>query len=100
MSVNLTVVYKAQVIVELTNETIENKNSDAGSEKFESDLATMLTNDFYKEVKIDPDYKRYGLDIGLVSENKQKLADACYDLANSIQGNPYLKDVFFEDFEA
>mgnify|MGYP001336947233 CR=1 FL=1 len=99
MSIILTIEYKAQVIVELTSEAIQNKKAEEAFEQFDRDLANLLVKDFYKEVKIDSEYKRYGLDVGLVSENKKKLADACHDLAFRIQNNPNLKDIYFEDFE-
>lgn len=99
MSIILSIAYKAQVIVDLTSEAIQNQKSEEGSKQFEQNLADLLKQDFYKEVSIDSTYKRYGLDIGLVSTNKKKLADACHDLALKIQDNPHLKDIYFEDFE-
>jgi hypothetical protein len=98
MSIILSIEYKAQVIVGLTSEAIQNQKTEEASQLFDKDLANLLAQDFYKEVRVDPTYKRYGLDIGLISENKKKLADACHDLAFRIQNNPHLEDIYFEDF--
>jgi len=100
MAVYLTVEYKAQLIVDLTSEGRDllqagiDKTSD-----FDLFIKNLLAEDAHKGVKIDPQYKRYGLDIGLVSESKEQLSAACYDIANYTQEQPYLNDIFFECFD-
>lgn len=101
MAVNLTVEYKAQLIIELTPEG--NDLPKVEKNKIFDDLDAFvkkhLADEFYKGVEIDPQYARYALDTGLVSESKDKLSDACYDIANYTQGVPHLEDIFFECFE-
>jgi hypothetical protein len=101
MSVHLSVEYKAQFIADLKPEgcNLSRVESSKVMADFDAFVKKTLENDFYKDVKIDAYYKRYGLDIGLTSECKQKLSDACHDIAIYTREQPYLKDVEFDAFE-
>lgn len=100
MAVNLTIKYQAQLIVELTSKgcklpRVENTKV---CDDFDAFIKKHLAQDYYKDVEIDPHYKRYGLDIGLISYSKEKLGDACHDIANYTQEQPYLRNILFESF--
>jgi hypothetical protein len=101
MAVHLTLEYKAQLIIDLTPEgdDLPKVEKNKISDDFDAFVKKHLADEFYKGVEIDSQYARYALDIGLVSNSKDKLRDACYDIANYTQGEPHLKDIFFECFE-
>lgn len=96
MSVYHTVVHKAQFIANLTAEACESPDIDNIAKSFDADVLAILGKEFYKKVEIDKDYKRYALDFGLVSDCKEKLSDACHDIAILTRTNPNLKDVEFD----
>lgn len=96
MAIHLTVDYKAQILADIVSGLTREESREA-SEHFDKAVANVLEH--YKRVKIDEQYKRYGLDIGLVSDSKSELGDACHDIANITQEHPLLKDIYFESFE-
>lgn len=98
MSIILTVEYKAQIIANFVSGVTAEKIQ-ISSEYFDEAVVKILSQERYKRVEIDPDYKRYGLDIGLVSESKADLADACYDIATVTLDHDSLAPIYFESFE-
>jgi hypothetical protein len=100
VSIHLTVEYKAQLIADFNEMGLEAAR--AGNSElfkaFDAFVKKTLENEYYKDVKIDEHYKRYGMDIGLVSESKKKLSDACHDIAIYTREQPHLKDIEFDDF--
>ena len=98
MSIILTVEYKAQILADFVS-GVTAEEIKTSSEYFDEAVEKVLKLERYKRVKIDPDYKRYGLDLGLVSESKADLADACYDIANATQDHDSLVPILFESFE-
>lgn len=101
MAVILSVEYKAQLIVELTSEACNLPKEERSKvcNNFDQFVKEHLEDDFYKDVKIDPQYKRYGLDIGLISMSKDKLDAACHDISLYTREQPHLKDIMFDSFE-
>jgi hypothetical protein len=101
MSVNLSVEYKAQFLADSTSEASELTRIEINKvfDDFDAFVKKTLEHEHYKDVKIDTQYKRYGLDIGLVSESKKKLSDACHDIAIYTREQTFLKDIEFDDFE-
>jgi hypothetical protein len=100
VSIHLTVEYKAQLLADLNQVGLE--SSRAGNnevyEAFDAFVKKTLEKEYYKDVKIDQHYKRYAMDIGLVSESKETLSDACHDIAIYTRDQPHLKDIEFDDF--
>ncbi len=95
MCIILTVEYRAQIIADIISGLSREESSKASAE-FDNAVAASLQE--YNSVKLNPYYKRYGLDIGLVSENKSELNDACREIALHTRTNPSLKDIEFESF--
>jgi hypothetical protein len=98
--IHLIVEYKAQLLADLNQVGLESSRAGINEvyEAFDAFVKEMLQNEHYKGVKIDEHYKRYAMDIGLVSESKKKLSDACHDIAIYTREQPHLKDIEFDSF--
>lgn len=96
MSVHHSVVHKVQFIVNLTTEACQLSTFEVRNIAEGFDANVVATLEKYKNVEIDKDYKRYGLDFGLVSDCKDTLSDACHDIAIHTRTNLNLNDVEFD----
>jgi hypothetical protein len=101
MAVNLSVEYKAQFITDLTlkAQDLPRVEKHKVFDDFDVFVKETLEKDYYKDVRVDAQYKRYGMDIGLVSQSKDKLSDACHDIAIYTREQPHLKSIEFDSFE-
>lgn len=96
MSLHLTIEYKVTILAELTN-NLKQTESYEGITLFNAGVKDILGK--YRAVKLDPNYKRYGLDIGIVSESTEQLDNACYDICMLTRESPLLKSIMFDSFE-